>query len=813
MRKIRVLCTSLPMLLALTATAQRPVGKNHSRKTPTVQKSARREGPAPRFDSWRVIGPGGGGTMVSPTISPHDPNIIVEHCDMTGGYVTTDGGRSWRMFNLRAGVSTFAFDPRDPSVIYAGNAALWRSQDEGKSWKMIFPDPAKGLTEHTWSDHAEYVLTTKDTSYPANGQEVDIQAIAVDPTDSKRLYVVFGSTFATKQPSSLYYSKDGGRSWARLTEFAQEKIHAIHVQPAGTDLGATVSIVGESGVYEGSEKGWTHRPGPGGEKIRFASVGTVRGTNGPLCYVTTESRWERGALTGGIYTSADGGRTWQPATMSLAKNLREPGQGEPPQFQAISCSAGDGANAYVGFRGLRLGQGEGNLFNGIARTTNGGHTWTIVHRESNRPSENLEGSWIEERALDSYPNIWFDAPYSLGVAPSDPDTCYATDLFRTYRTTDGGRTWRQVNSLRVGDDRWTTRGLDVTTSYGVHFDPFDLRHMFITYTDIGLFQSHDAGSSWTGSTQGIPNTWRNTTYWLAFDPQVKDLVWGAFSATHDLPRPKMWRNRNPDSYEGGVAFSTDGAQHWTVSNSGMPQTAVTHILLDPTSPIGKRTLYACGFGRGVYKSTDNGKTWTLKNNGIEKKQPFAWRLARARDRTLYLVVARRSERGRIGDADDGAIYKSRDGGEHWLKMNLPEGTNGPTSLVVDPSAEGRLYLTAWGVAHLSGDTGGGVFLSTDGGQSWKNIFRESQHVYDLTIDPTNPRVVYICGFDAAAYRSIDGGATWTRIKGYNFKWGHRVILDPLDEKRIYITTFGGSVWLGPAAGDPNATEDIVTPRW
>jgi photosystem II stability/assembly factor-like uncharacterized protein len=352
----------------------------------------------------------------------------------------------------------------------------------------------------------------------------------------------------------------------------------------------------------------------------------------------------------------------------------------------------------------------------------------------------------------------------------------------------------------------------VTTNYGVHFDPFDLRHMFITYTDIGLFQSRDSGSSWTGATLGIPNNWRNTTYWVTFDPDVKGLMWGAFSGTHDLPRPKMWRNRNPENYEGGVAVSTDGGERWSVSNSGMAQTAVTHILLDPTTPPGRRTLYACGFGRGVYKSTDNGKSWVLKNEGIEEQQPFAWRLARGNDGTLYLVVARRSERGRIGDADDGAIYKSTDGGERWVNLRLPKGTNGPTSLVPDPVDEGKLYLTAWGVARPGGDTGGGVFLSRDGGQTWKNIFSDSQHIYDLTIDPKNPGTMYICGFDAAAYRATDAGVTWSRIKGYNFKWGHRVILDPVDRRRIYITTFGGSVWHGPVAGDPNALEDIVRPR-
>src|ERR1700733_14749620 len=58
-------------------------------------------GSAPRMDAWKIIGPGGGGTMASPTISPNDPKVIVLRCDMTGAYITHNGGLSWRMFNLR----------------------------------------------------------------------------------------------------------------------------------------------------------------------------------------------------------------------------------------------------------------------------------------------------------------------------------------------------------------------------------------------------------------------------------------------------------------------------------------------------------------------------------------------------------------------------------------------------------------------------------------------------------------------------------------------------------------------------------------
>jgi photosystem II stability/assembly factor-like uncharacterized protein len=523
---------------------------------------------------------------------------------------------------------------------------------------------------------------------------------------------------------------------------------------------------------------------------------------------------------GGVQLSEVGGRSFKPANGALLEAVQEVGHGEswgPPQgslpsLGPIAASAHFPLVAYVGLRGIALAGRGDRPWNGIAKTSDGGRSWRVVHAESDTPSENLAGSWIEPRAAEDAHSVWFDSPYDIAVGPNAPEVAVATDLFRVYGTRDGGASWAQANSESKGDDRWTTRGLDVTTTYGVEFDPHDARRVFIPYTDIGLFRSEDGGESWTGSTTGIPVAWRNTTYWLAFDPEVKDLVWGGFSGTHDLPRPKMWRRTDPARFHGGVAVSTDGARHWTVSSRGMPESAVTHILLDPRSPKGRRTLYAAAFGRGVYKSVDNGASWSLRNDGLAldpRNQPFAWRLTLDAAGTLYLVVARRSERGRIGDADDGALYRSTDGAASWTRLALPPGTNGPNALTVDPEEPRRLYLSAWGVAHPDGDQGGGIFLSTDAGASWRNVLPESQHVYDVTVDARDPRLLYACGFDQAAFRSTDRGASWTRIRGYNFKWGQRVIADPGDVSKIYITTFGGSVWHGPAAGDPEATEDVV----
>jgi photosystem II stability/assembly factor-like uncharacterized protein len=78
------------------------------------------------------------------------------------------------------------------------------------------------------------------------------------------------------------------------------------------------------------------------------------------------------------------------------------------------------------------------------------------------------------------------------------------------------------------------------------------------------------------------------------------------------------------------------------------------------------------------------------------------------------------------------------------------------------------------------------------------VLDRDQHIYDVTIDPTDARVLYATGFESVAWRSADRGLTWRRIPGFDFKWAHRVTVDPLDRARIYITTYGGSAWHGMA---------------
>jgi photosystem II stability/assembly factor-like uncharacterized protein len=740
---------------------------------------------APRYDKWKVIGPGGGGGQFTPTISPHDTKDVLAACDMTGSYISHDGGESWRMFNLGNRTDFFVFDPVDPKVIYAKTvgpptqmgkdrpltvAGLWRSADAGRTWRLVRADPR--------------TIPAGAAAGPAG----DLTALTVDPSDSKALFAVLQEG----RSQTLSVSSDGGRTWMTAGELAGGG-RQIYIDPRSPAKDRTLYVTGARSVAVREGGRWSTGealpgapPGGGRGQGQASFSAGFAGGGRPIVYASTATA---------VFVSEDGGRTWRKSELP----------GFSPRLKAIATGPRHPEIAYLSFDHRPA---SGQRSHGIFKTSDRGRTWQLVWNEAGERAPNVLDSWLSERFG---PN-WGGSPFNLSVAPGNPDICYGTDSGRTMRTTDGGKTWKGIYSNRQTDGSYATTGLDVTTCYGVHFDPHDRNRMFISYTDINLFRSDNGGKSWKSSSHGVPPRWLNTSYWMVFDPEVKGRIWSAMAGAHDLPRPKMWRGMEPVNYPGGVCRSEDGGETWAVSNTGMPETATTHILLDPKSPKGARVLYATGFGRGVFKSTDDGANWTVKNNGIGGKEPFAWRLTMDSRGALYLVVARRGNDGTIGGEGDGALYRSNDGAGHWTKVRLPEGVNGPHGLAVDPQDPRRLYLAAWGRRPDTETTGGGIFLSNDGGASWRHVLSKDQHVYDITVDPREPRILYAAGFESSAWRSTDRGETWQRIRGFNFKWGHRVFPDPADRTKVYVTTYGGSVWHGPAAGDPTAAEDTVEPK-
>src|SRR5579885_2227153 len=170
-----------------------------------------------RADGFTVVGPGGGGAMFHATINPRDANEALIACDMTGSYITHDGGRSWRMFNLRGTVRFFAFDPLRAGTMYAGTQGLWRSTDDGESWKLVWPQPSTVRDIRMNSDHAD------ETFLSAANPVGEVVALAIDPADSDVL--VAGAVKGGA--AAVFVSTDVGKTWKKERDLpgAPEKRH------------------------------------------------------------------------------------------------------------------------------------------------------------------------------------------------------------------------------------------------------------------------------------------------------------------------------------------------------------------------------------------------------------------------------------------------------------------------------------------------------------------------------------------------------------------------------------------------------------
>lgn len=783
--------------------------------------------PNARLDAWQVVGPGGGGAMVVHAVSPHDPNTVFVSCDMTSSFVTHNGGQSWRMFNLRGQVSFYAFDPVDPKTVYANSVGLFKSTDAGATWRLIYPTPANARGYLPQGDHAEEVVVTADESVST------VLALTVDPGDSRRLY----AAVAEDQKTFFYTSNDAGAHWKKGTELAHP-VHQIFVEPRSKASHRDLIFVGNQGVVHRTAGHWTQARVPAGVSQLTKFSGGFDGRSGKTVIYAISGKTvlaPNSTDASGIHVSLDGGRRWLSRHQGLTRLSADPAVA--PEWHAVATSALHPRTVYVGFANLKR-EATAVSF-GVARSDDFGQHWRLVWVDEIRSQGkdwnsvwteanfnpgrqqgaiNFGRDWLNER----FGPAWAGNPFSLGVSPRNPALVYAGDFGRTIKSSNAGKTWQPVYSQPVGASGWRSRGLDVTTHYDVVFDPFDPTHVFIPTTDIGLLQSHDGGASWMSATKqnGVPDAWVNTTYWLAFDPAVRGRAWAAMSYNHDLPRPKMFRKNGTRGFQGGLVQTDDGGRSWralTGPQSGaatdiVGETAMTHVLLEPNSPPERRTLYASAFGKGVYKSVDGGKTWSQKNAGLPGGEVFAWQITRRdADGALFVVVSRRSEDGGFGNDGDGALYRSDDQAEHWARISLPAGTNGPTTLAIDPRQPATLLLSAWGrqgKGLFAPDVGGGIFRSSDDGKTWQQTLSHDQHIGAITADSRNGRL-YATGFNGSAYFSNDGGVQWTRIRGFNFKWSQRVVPDPRDAEKVYIVTFGGGVWHGPAQGDPQAREDIL----
>jgi photosystem II stability/assembly factor-like uncharacterized protein len=229
---------------------------------------------------------------------------------------------------------------------------------------------------------------------------------------------------------------------------------------------------------------------------------------------------------------------------------------------------------------------------------------------------------------------------------------------------------------------------------------------------------------------------------------------------------------------GGVWKTTDGGLYWrNVSDGFFKRASVGAIAVAPSD---SNVVYvgmgeACirnnvSHGDGVYRSTDGGRTW--RHLGLASTRHIARIRVDPRDPDTVFVAALGHAHG---PHPDRGIYRSRDGGATWQNVLWRGPSAGAIDLTLDPTNPRILYAAMWEAVRLphqliSGGPSSGLFKSIDNGEHWDEITRNAGLPsgilgrMGIAVSPAQPDRVYalIEAAERGVYRSDDGGRTWVR---------------------------------------------------
>ena len=298
--------------------------------------------------------------------------------------------------------------------------------------------------------------------------------------------------------------------------------------------------------------------------------------------------------------------------------------------------------------------------------------------------------------------------------------------------------------------------------------------------------------------------------------------------SYEIPNLK-WRSIGP--YRGGRASSVAGTSHskstyyfgatgggvWKTTNAGVTWKNISdgyfggsigavsvsksdpNILYVGTGEQTVRGNVSPGYG-GFWKSLDAGETWKKMNLNIDQVQ--VGRIAiHPKNPDVVLIAV-------MGDlfknSSDRGLYKTTDGGDTWSKVLYTNNRAGAVDVSIDKNNPRIVYASTWNIRRTpysleSGGEGSGLWKSTDGGDTWKNISGNeglpggTWGISGVAISPVNSRKIFalIENQDGGLYRSDDGGNSWKKVnEDRNLRqraWYYtRIYADTQNENRVYV---------------------------
>jgi hypothetical protein len=216
----------------------------------------------------------------------------------------------------------------------------------------------------------------------------------------------------------------------------------------------------------------------------------------------------------------------------------------------------------------------------------------------------------------------------------------------------------------------------------------------------------------------------------------------------------------------GVYKSTDSGGTWSPSNTGLTNTIVMALAINPATPT---TLYAGTYGGGVFKSTNSGGTWSAVNSGLT-------------DHYIRVLAINPSSSATLYAGTDTDLFKSTDGGGSWSDVSTGGTPYYIWSLAIDPVTPAIIYA----------GTIAGVYRSANGGGSWSAINSGLTYprVQALAIDPATPTTIYAGTYAGGVFKSWNSGQTW-----HTFHTGltdvYSLLIDPSTPADVYAGTNSG----------------------
>lgn len=328
-----------------------------------------------------------------------------------------------------------------------------------------------------------------------------------------------------------------------------------------------------------------------------------------------------------------------------------------------------------------------------------------------------------------------------------------------------------------------SRGGRVTAVTGVPSEP---RTFYMGAASGGVFKTTDAGASWLPVSDGFFAVGSIGAIEVA--PSNASIVYVGTGSESIRSNVSIGR---------GVYRSDDAGKSWRFV--GLPNVGqIGAVRVHPSDP---DLVYVAAVGnpfvdnpeRGVFRSRDGGKSWEKVLFVSDSTGAADLEFQPGHPEVIYAAMWRgqRKPWTIISGAREGGIYRSTDGGDHWVKLGggLPDQLFGKANIAVTAANPNRVY------ALIEAKPGEGVYRSDDAGATWTRVSSQASLItrpfYYTTIapDPTNADVVY-AGAEGF-FKSTDGGKSFRRFPtphGDN----HDMWINPHDGKIMIQANDGGA---------------------